>query len=350
MLSVAILAQGVCCLNHPQLEGVLVVALVMSGPALLALMDLVGELPLKDVVQLRAVCRALHADSEPYAIALAFGSTRTHIGEFSMTLSKWRGIWGECASAAKSQSIEASSWGHAIEWVQMEHLYDLDDKFNFSKFDFFYCDEYWDVYQVTAAEYQLNPKDAAPIIDDMIVCSQLQGFSFAECVPRVAVILSLTGHNMTHEFTNIEALVILSDGCFAAVSGVSDSFDAVDKRKKVTAVVFFSNTLAGLAPLLVQDFGGRLQITQHIPELGPNPHQIDESYPQPHQRNHSLRRYAGDGVPYTHIEFLLWHAMRHIEWHDSYSHDFITECIDYANDRWEMARPSSRRSFCCHGR
>ena len=66
-------------------------------------MGLLGELPLEDVVQLRAVCRVLHVDAEPYAIAVAFGMTRTRIGDSSMTLSRWREIWGECASAVMSQ-------------------------------------------------------------------------------------------------------------------------------------------------------------------------------------------------------------------------------------------------------
>ena len=165
-------------------------ALVMSVSALLALVDVVGELSLKDVVQLRAVCRALHADSVPYAIALAFGSTRTHIGEFSMTLNKWRGIWGECASAAKSQSIEASSWGHAIEWVQLDHLRDWDDEFDKLR-DALY--EHYEGWQGGATCYQLNPKDAAPILNDMMACSQWEGLSEAACMPCVAVILSLTG-------------------------------------------------------------------------------------------------------------------------------------------------------------
>jgi hypothetical protein len=47
-------------------------------------------------------CRC-EPNAETYAIALAFANTRACVGGLSMTLSKWRHIWHECASGKISR-------------------------------------------------------------------------------------------------------------------------------------------------------------------------------------------------------------------------------------------------------
>ena len=150
----------------------------------------VGELRPEDVLQMRIVCRAQQADAEPYAIALAFASTRTHICGLSMTISKWLDIWEECTCAVASQGIEASSWGHAIEWVEVEES--------------LLC---YDPALVTGSA--LNPKDAAPCINMMIsCCEQLRSVDVAHR-PRIATILSLAGCFMDWDLsTSVDVLAL----------------------------------------------------------------------------------------------------------------------------------------------
>ena len=281
---------------------------------------LIGELPLDDAMQLRVVCRKLHLNARPYDIAVAFGMTRTRIGGSSMTLGRWQEIWGECASAVKSRSIEASSWGYAIEFVRETAVWCLD----------------WntdtDIDNELATECELDPMYAAPLIDEMIVLApELLGTAAAN-MPRVAVILLLAGSHMRWQFTDIQALVILSDGRFAAVSGSSES-DAFESpslfSRHAAAAVRFGTSLAELAALLEQDFGGRLKLKEHVSDIASDGFQYKTREPDPcfrYRRPPPLQRYAADGFPYEHIEFIRWY-----------------KTYEYANDRWLMARTCNAR-------
>jgi hypothetical protein len=285
----------------------------------IALMDVASELLLGEMaslaaaVQLRCACRAMHSAAEPYAIALGFASTRPDcLGGPSLPLRQWREVWDACAFAVESQGLDASAWGHAIEWVFTS---------------------------ISMGCWELDPTMAAPLIDLAIADSRAN-----HSMPRrngkenscTAWILLLAGDVDEYALVQhgeymgnfLDALVILSDGRFGVVS-MTSSFEGVNNdgdEIRTKCSVRVDSDLAVLAPLFEQDRGGRLHLSG--PDFGfwlgvsPRAGNLDRACGGWNLMDRRLWRYAADGIAYTRREFVEWYKL-----------------TVYALDRWAEAAP-----------
>ena len=128
---------------------------------------------LGDALQLRCTCRALDSvmfeKRKTYDVAIKFATTRPFVGGLPMSLRQWTDVWLACAFAVESQGIDASAWGHAIEFVSAEGV-----AYSWSQLEWLDPDvHHIDMHCDFLCDYQkriflLDPKHAAPIVDRRI--------------------------------------------------------------------------------------------------------------------------------------------------------------------------------------
>lgn len=301
----------------------------------------------KDVVNVRAVSGATFMIAEPYATALEFARTRPCTGYSSLSLSTWYDIWRQCASSVQSAGFDASTLGHAVEWVEKVERSVIDGTVDM-KSDL--NDD--DGNSVDFVKSEVDPRSAAPIIDRVIADHIGNG------TPRTAWIIALRGHydvaSPLIPDAKLSALVVLSDGRFAAVS--------LDCYVQIVTQVRVSSTLASLfKDGLIKwesDFGGRLCLRQDTKKhyfkakLGglhsalPTGSGLQKlttfngiTYPR------VLRRYSCDGVAYDHFEFLQRFGItqdenpRCVQWEEA-------KPCNTVGDRFIATVRNHRKKFC----
>ena len=139
------------------------------------------------------------------------------------------------------------------------------------------------------------------------------------------------------------ALVILSDGRFAAVS-VNDCVEFHGVQDLMDSWVGVQSNIAELRPEFLQDLGGRLRLT--LPHL-PHPANIGwRALPFSQVRRelrHLLRekrlllRLAADGIAYSYTDFIHWYVLRRFVAGASFAD--LQPYFEYARLRWMEAGP-----------
>lgn len=274
------------------------IAVVNNANALL-----VDLLPITSVWPFRGVCRPTWSAIKPYLVALRFATTRLNAGSLPLSLGKWFEVWNACALVVEKCGIDASVWAHAIEWDHSSEC------------------------KCRVAEF----------------ASEVTHHS------SVAWILSFTGcYSYQCSFTqevDLDAFVILSDGQFAVISGMTQMsyngqegvFDEDEVYAYFETSIRVSNTVAAaLSDDWYVDLGGRFK-ARCAHHFWPGPSEMIRTLWACWVAQGQVIRYALDGIWYSQEEFWEHYV-------ESKGVNFFDVDIGLFQRRWEEATPSDTRA------